>query len=767
MLNYSNLNDNEFEYLCQDIMSRKLNKKLRMFATGRDGGIDLTDDVNMLETIIQVKHYMKTNIAGLINSLKKELHKLKKISPKNYYVCCSKELTAGNIKEIYNIFSEYMRSDSQIITLIEIDNFLKDENNKDILRKHYKLWLSSTGILDQIYNNNIFIDSEVLLYDIKNQVKLFVNTSAYEKALDCLKKSRILFLTGEPGVGKTITSKMLIMNHAAEGYKVRYTTDGLNLSDLKKSLSQNKEEKEIILLDDCFGQIYFNMKETQANQVVSLIKYVSINPNKILILNSRVTIFSEAKQQSLQLVKSLNTEEIKVNIIDMNQISILEKAKILYNHIYFYDVPKQLVEVIKEDKNYLKIIEHKNYSPRIIEFICNSEYDNFNKEECLKYIMNKLDNPSDIWEDEYERKLSKIDRLLITTIYSLTLTAENYNYVEKVFNKRIEKFIDIDVTKNNFNNSLKRLQNSIIKIIDIRNQKMISMINPSVNDYLNTKIYVESPEYEEIVSNAVSVKQLERLVTKEKFNEMMQEIFSNHLIDKYIFPNNNIKNAYITWYISQNNILDNYYQEYIIKFLKEPTDKHIYYNNEISIVNTLKIIFSQKYIDYYNIKDYFDEFNKLYILLEKLDLKDVVDIINITYNWFDEFEYEIDELIEFELDNYLYKIDITAYDIDISRFIKENERETEFGTEIDDESVIDAVYYYVKDIIDDEIYAILSKLPNKIKIEQYMKNVNIDHLDVPEFVQSYIDSFNDNSNVYYNVKQDADVYRTIELMFKK
>ena len=43
MLNYANLNDIEFEYLCKDIMQRILGMQLRSFAQGKDGGIDLTN----------------------------------------------------------------------------------------------------------------------------------------------------------------------------------------------------------------------------------------------------------------------------------------------------------------------------------------------------------------------------------------------------------------------------------------------------------------------------------------------------------------------------------------------------------------------------------------------------------------------------------------------------------------------------------------------------------------------------------------------------
>ena len=57
MLNYSNLNDVEFEDLCQDIMSKKLDRSLRRYAAGRDGGIDLSDTAVSPDIIVQVKYY--------------------------------------------------------------------------------------------------------------------------------------------------------------------------------------------------------------------------------------------------------------------------------------------------------------------------------------------------------------------------------------------------------------------------------------------------------------------------------------------------------------------------------------------------------------------------------------------------------------------------------------------------------------------------------------------------------------------------------------
>ena len=312
MLNYGNLNDVEFEYLCQDIMQSKLNTVLHRFARGQDGGIDLADNVNTNNIIVQVKHYMNSSATQLVASLKNELDKVKKLTPKQYYICCSKELSPQKVNEIYNLFSDYMTSPSNIITLNDIDDFLTDPANIEILKKHFKLWIESTEILQDIGNTNIFIDCESLLANIKNDEKLFVKTSAFTNALKYLEDNKTVLITGNPGVGKTITSKMLVLYYAAIGYRVRFSTNISDLNELKKSLSRNPEIKEVILVDDCFGQAYFKMKESQNEELLSLINYVNLTTNKLLILNSRITILKEAKEQKPELVKCFEGKQCKV-----------------------------------------------------------------------------------------------------------------------------------------------------------------------------------------------------------------------------------------------------------------------------------------------------------------------------------------------------------------------------------------------------------------------------------------------------------------------
>ena len=107
-MNFSNLNDVEFEYLCNDVMSKKLGINLQRFGKVKDGGMDLTDDATRMNIVIQVKHYTKTNFSVLMSTLRKVVPKVKEINPKHYYICCSKKLTPQNKAAIYSLFQDQL-----------------------------------------------------------------------------------------------------------------------------------------------------------------------------------------------------------------------------------------------------------------------------------------------------------------------------------------------------------------------------------------------------------------------------------------------------------------------------------------------------------------------------------------------------------------------------------------------------------------------------------------------------------------------------------
>ena len=76
-----------------------------------------------------------------------------------------------------------------------------------------------------------------------------------------------------------------------------------------------------------------------------------------------------------ELSKIFDNNDLKVQIIDMNKVGLLDKGRILYNHLYFNELPLQYFnEAIRKNRNYIRIVRHENYNPRIIEYVSRKNF---------------------------------------------------------------------------------------------------------------------------------------------------------------------------------------------------------------------------------------------------------------------------------------------------------------------------------------------------------------------------------------------------------
>lgn len=766
MLNYANLSDVEFEYLCQDIMQRKLGVELRRFAAGRDGGIDLADNVDQPNVIVQVKHYIKSPPSQLMNSLKKELPKVKKYSPSQYYVCCAKELTPQNIESIYSMFSDYMESDQNIITLNEIEEFLQDPQNIGVLEKHYKLWIESTGVLQNALAGDIFVDCEALLADIDRDKKLFVRIRVFDRALELLAKDKTLFIVGDPGVGKSMTSKMLVLYYAANNYRVRYTSNNADFSALKKSLSRDPDTKEIILIDDCFGQAYFDLRDSQNNDLLALIKYIHFCRNKRLILNSRVTIFQEAKERKRELVSSFENNEFGVYILDVSAMDGLEKAKILYNHLYMNGIDADYFSDIKKDRRYRRIISHPNYNPRIIEFMSNPKrYAGIEAHNYYQFIKHNLDNPSEVWKDEYERRLKPVDRILLLTVFSLSDVAVDENIVKTCFEAWIKNDPSIDRTVNQYEASLRRLMDGFLHIVDKRGQRKIGVVNPSINDYLDARISNDPAEREFLLRNICSIRQFSRLLPKDELNAFIKTKLENGEVDSIVFDNAEQKTALISYYIAVSQVKNKKYMETIQAYLKEPSGAFL--NDKIIAIPTsiLKRLINSSLREYYELENVAGEIDLEWIF-EGEELEDIVEMINILSPLFsgearDRFIQCSAEAVSDAIDTYCDDVDAANYDPDISGAIELSSDVTEYGLELDREMAAQIIEEEIESRVEEEICELINELPDDIQnAKDYESEIGVFVSGAESLIETFI---RDASLDYDRYKDDFPTYEPDEI----
>ncbi|PWW00799.1 restriction endonuclease [Paenibacillus cellulosilyticus] len=486
MTNYdfTSLSSFDFEVLVRDILQKELSYiTLESFKSGRDEGIDLRyskDRKN--EIIVQCKHYANSKFSDLINSLKNELPKIQKLKPKRYLIVTSLGLTPANKTTIINLCNPYIQDTGDIIGGTDLNNLLG--KFPEIEKKHFKLWLSSEAVLSRVLHNDIYNITNIGIDNIKDKIKYYVQNQSFSNAKRILDDSNYCIIAGSPGIGKTTLAEMLILDYLAHGYgafKISSINDALKV--------YNPAIKQVFYFDDFLGQTSLEQKLNINDDeiLISFITRIRRTKNTKFILTTREYILNQAKMTYEKLSHS-DFDHNKC-IINLSDYTSFNKAEILYNHLYFSGMPKMNIEKIIENKNYLRIITHPNYSPRIIEWMTK-----LNTTEDTKYVstfLGHLDNPSKLWEHAFEYQITEDAQRILIVLSTLT-DSVLINDLETAFNE-YNKTNSRNSSNTEFKKALRQLEGNFINIRKVSHEFIISYSNPSIRDfienYLNDNLY--------------------------------------------------------------------------------------------------------------------------------------------------------------------------------------------------------------------------------------------------------------------------------------
>ncbi len=508
--NFFALSDGEFEELSRDILSRELGQEMRIFGKGADQGIDIADRKDGRTIIAQCKNYINTPIPKMMSALEKEKDKVEKLNPNEYYLFINKDISPQKIKTIYELFQEWMPSKENIYTRSDCDAFISKSENQDIAQKYPHLL--NLNSLHNLINSSTIIDNQDLLISSNNLSTLFVPTRQYQQAMALLENNQVVLISGAPGTGKTISSKMLAAQFVCYNrYLLRYS-NGEDLYQIKSMLSPDPEQKEFIFIDDVFGQHYHEMNNSKENLLKQIIRHVNNSPNKRMLINTRMTILQEARQRFNFADGSSDGKE-PFSIVDMNQITLLEKAEIFVNHLKCRDVPRNYIDSVKANHIYRSIVRHANYTPRIIDRCTQEKYvREIKPNEYATHILHTLNHANEIWDDEFKHRLNEPDRILLYTLYSLTNHDVSENALRKAVNARLNPSA-MFCESINVNDILQRLNESMIAITYKNDTRMVGAINPSVNDFLRSYLRQTPEERDRIIEHATFMEQIERIST--------------------------------------------------------------------------------------------------------------------------------------------------------------------------------------------------------------------------------------------------------------
>lgn len=512
--NFATLNDKEFEQIAKDLLNAKFHFGLQSFKVGKDQGVDLrfSSAENNNALVVQAKHYVCSSFSQLKSTLiKKELNKVVKLQPNRYIVVTSLSLSAFQKDVIKKSLSPFILSSNDVIGQEDLNGYLSEF--REIEKKYFKLWFSSTNVFKAILNNAIEGRTKYTLEKISNKISFYVVTKKLDEANEILKKEKILLVTGQPGIGKTTLAEIILLEKAKNGYKV-YEVQ--NILEAEEIVSSNTEEKQIFYFDDFLGSNYYEIINAQKTetQLTSFVERVRNTPNKYMILTTRTIILNYAIENYEKIGRSkLKSEAFELKLVDYNQY---EKALILYNHLYFRNVRNEIKDIILNEKFYRKIISHKNYTPRIIEFITdNSIIVNLNPQEYLQFVTNNLNNPKEIWRYSFVNQIDYLDRCLLLTLFTFE-NAPFERQLSQAFQYRLEfekKEHNQIINSEQFDKSIKILLNGFI-VSYLHGTKIpirqFSFINPSLTDFLIGYVADSFLERRSIVSSLIYVEQLNR-----------------------------------------------------------------------------------------------------------------------------------------------------------------------------------------------------------------------------------------------------------------
>ena len=734
MYNINNLDSVEFEKFCLDYMEKVTGKRMKRFGLGKDDGIDLESIDGKI--ICQCKRYESSSITK--KKISEEYDKIKDLDFEEYYFLTSKSLTPNMTNIIFNTFNKYMKDKSHIIAKEDINDFLSKKENIDILKRNHKLWFLSSNVLDLYLNKYVKTTSKLEIKKMKETEKLFVETKAYYDAIDIIENKNILLLIGNPGVGKTITSRMviyyLLLNY--KDYDFIYTPKN-DISKLIESIDE--DSKQIIFLDDFLGQTCSNIDFFNLKELDSLLGFIKNNKNKKLILNSRITIYNKAKEENefSKLLYDMNLEEY---IIDVNDISKLDRARILYNFLYVNKIPYKDFLVIKD--NYNKIIRHRSYSARIIEYSI-IQYKNESK-SLYEIIINNLDNPEGIWKDEF-KKLEEIDRIIMYNLYILGDDYIPYMVLKECVDNYLLKY-NINPSNYSFRDSINRLNKSLISRNLIGNNIELKVLNPSINDYIQNVIKEDSVLQRRLLLNSSYIEQINKLVNinNENINYISLDNIKSYSTDKYTKI---LSFIYKYKYLNDN-----------IKGLVKDIFNDECYSN-------IKVLFllNKELRDFYNLSSYLNNIEKCSKIFEVADYDSLFelfeyyfdnDIMRNSYEMKFYFGDKIEEVVEnkliddcyMDLENYLFEMDISdKYELSSD----EKKLEVDHLLKFKLDSYLDMLYESnLNSIISDFKKINLELNRNDIYKPYVLENVDIDEI---------IDTDCYNSRKYFDIKESENI----------
>ncbi|HHK8584570.1 TPA: restriction endonuclease [Vibrio parahaemolyticus] len=479
---FKNLSSADFEDLVLDLIGKEEGIRFEAFCAGPDDGIDGRHSYGSENIILQAKHYEGSSFSNLATTMKRERLSIDKLTPSRYILVTSCKLTPANKSKLSSIIGPGLKSEADIFGPEDINGLLR--KYPEILKSHIKLWLLGVGVLEQVLRAATHTYTAITLDEIEHKIRVYASNPSFYESLDMLDKYQLLIISGPPGVGKTTLAEILCYTFLSEQWElvpIRSLDDGF--------AAINNTKKQIFLFDDFLGKVALDRKALayKDSDLAKFMNRVRRSPNARFILTTRGYIFEEARRVSEHLGD--HRLDLMKYVLDVGVYTRQIKARILYNHLLVSDTPQLYIRALVESSMLAKIVDHKNYNPRVIEAMTDIlNIGNIDPDNYPMVFIEALNNPSQIWDTAFRTHIDHRCQHLLIAMFFLSEYGVSLAKLRSSFDKlhtTMSRSYSLAHGPKDFEEALRILEGSFVNVINIKGP-IISFINPSLKDYLST-----------------------------------------------------------------------------------------------------------------------------------------------------------------------------------------------------------------------------------------------------------------------------------------